>query len=200
MLSNITEDGQASLQTILLGQPQFRRKLASPDLDQLRQRVLASYHLGPLSDEETQGYIEHRLAEVGWEGDPEWTADAHAAIHRHTGGVPRRINRLAARVLLYAALEEAHRIDGRMVDATAEELHADLEGGGEGVGETELGAEVIPLRPAHGGGAGAISDRTYQELLRRVEVLEETVARRERVFQRLMDVFGGFSQQRSGLS
>ena len=46
MLSNITEDGRASLQTILLGQPQFRRMLASPDLDQLRQRVLASYHLG----------------------------------------------------------------------------------------------------------------------------------------------------------
>ncbi len=199
MLSNITEDGQASLQTILLGQPQFRRKLASPDLDQLRQRVLASYHLGPLSEEETQGYIEHRLAEVGWEGDPEWTPEAHAAIHRHTGGMPRRINRLAARVLLYAALEEAHRIEARMVDATAEELHADLEGGGEGVGDTELGAEVIPLRPAAGGGE-RLPERSYQDLVRRIEVLEETVARRERVFQRLMDVFGGFSQQRSGLS
>jgi hypothetical protein len=199
MLSNITEDGQASLQTILLGQPQFRRKLASPDLDQLRQRVLASYHLGPLSEEETQGYIEHRLTEVGWEGDPEWTADAHAAIHRHTGGMPRRINRLASRVLLYAALEEAHRIDARMVDATAEELRADLEGGGEDVGETELGAEVIPLRPGPGA-ADRMPERSYQDLLRRVEALEEIVARRERVFQRLMDVFGGFSQQRSGLS
>jgi len=199
MLSNITEDGQASLQTILLGQPQFRRKLASPDLDQLRQRVLASYHLGPLSEEETQGYIEHRLAEVGWEGDPEWTPEAHAAIHRHTGGMPRRINRLAARVLLYAALEEAHRIEVRMVDATAEELRADLEGGGEGVGDTELGAEVIPLRPA-AGSVERVPERSYQDLVRRIEVLEETVARRERVFQRLMDVFGGFSQQRSGLS
>ena len=46
MLSNITIEGRTPLQTILLGQPQFRRILASPDLDQLRQRVLAAYHLG----------------------------------------------------------------------------------------------------------------------------------------------------------
>ena len=68
MLSNLTEDGRASLQTILLGQPQFRRMLASPDLDQLRQRVLASYHLGPLDVAETRAYVEHRLAMVGWTG------------------------------------------------------------------------------------------------------------------------------------
>lgn len=201
MLSNMTEDGQASLQTILLGQPQFRRKLASPDLDQLRQRVLASYHLGPLSEEETRGYIEHRLAEVGWEGDPAWSAEAYAAVFRHTGGMPRRINRLAGRVLLYAALEETHSIDAGIVNATADELHADLEGGGEGVGETELGAEVIPLRLAAQGGMGqGEAGRSYADLLRRVEVLEEAVARRERLFQRLVDMFGGTGQQRSGLS
>lgn len=195
MLSNMTEDGQASLQTILLGQPQFRRKLASPDLDQLRQRVLASYQLGPLTDDETGGYIEHRLSEVGWEGDPAWTDDAYAAVFRHTGGMPRRINRLAGRVLLYVALEESHDIDARILDATADELRADLEGGGEGVGKTELGAEVIPLRLAQ-----SASGRSYAELLRRVEVLEEAVARRERLFQRLVEMFGGTSQQRSGLS
>ena len=53
MLSNITVDGHASVQTILLGQPQFRATLANPDLEQLRQRVLASYHLGPLTEAET---------------------------------------------------------------------------------------------------------------------------------------------------
>ena len=55
MLSNLTERGRASLQTILMGQPQFRRMLASPDLDQLRQRVLASYHLGPLGERRDPG-------------------------------------------------------------------------------------------------------------------------------------------------
>ena len=66
MLSNITVDGKASVQTILLGQPQFRPILASRDAEQLRQRVLASFHLGPLSEVETRLYIEHRLKMVGW--------------------------------------------------------------------------------------------------------------------------------------
>lgn len=108
MLSNITVDGKASVQTILLGQPQFRPILASQDLEQLRQRVLASYHLGPLSADETRGYMEHRLRMVGWTDDPVWKDDAFLAIHRHTGGIPRRINTLCSRVLLFGALEEIH--------------------------------------------------------------------------------------------
>ena len=101
MLSNITVDGRTSLQTILLGQPQFRRMLASPDLDQLRQRVLTSYHLGPLSEEETRAYIEHRLLAVGWTGDPHWEDSAFAAVFHHSDGVTRRINRLCSRVLFH---------------------------------------------------------------------------------------------------
>src|SRR5258708_3093675 len=78
MLSNITVDGKSSLQTILLGQPQFRPILASRDAEQLRQRVLASFHLGPLSDVETRLYIEHRMKMVGWTGTPHWEEDAFA--------------------------------------------------------------------------------------------------------------------------
>ena len=110
MLSNITVDGRTSLQTILLGQPQFRRLLASPNLDQLRQRVLTSYHLGPLSREETRAYVEHRLNAVGWNDDPHWDDDAFTAVFSHTNGIPRRINRLCSRVLLYGVLEETHHI------------------------------------------------------------------------------------------
>ncbi|MBU6497229.1 MAG: XrtA-associated ATPase [Rhodospirillales bacterium] len=199
MLSNVTVEGQSSLQTILLGQPQFRRKLASPDLDQLRQRVLASYHLGPLSDEETRAYIEHRLNAVGWHGDPNFTAGAHSAIFRHTGGIPRRINRLCSRVLLYGALEESHTISGPMVDNTAHELQQDLDGGPPGAEEFagQLGEAIgaagadLQERGLHDRGMAANA-----ELLARVRTLEETVARRERVFARLMDVVSGFNQQR----
>jgi type II secretory pathway predicted ATPase ExeA len=173
MLSNMTEGGRASLQTILLGQPQFRRKLASPDLDQLRQRVLASYHLGPLAADETRAYIEHRLTAVG----------AFAAVFRHTGGIPRRINRLCSRVLLYAALEEADTIGAPMVDSTAEELHHDIEGGAD-----EAAAAHAIAAPSNG--------QAYGELLGRVQALEQAMARRERVFQRLMDVFGGYTLPR----
>ncbi|MDR3663296.1 MAG: XrtA-associated ATPase [Mycobacterium sp.] len=174
MLSNITENGRASLQTILMGQPQFRRLLASPDLDQLRQRVLASYHLGPLSLAETRAYIEHRLTTVGWRGNPRWEDTAFAAVYDHTGGIPRRINRLCGRVLLYGALERAGTIAAAMVLHTAGELAEDLEG--------------LPAAPVTAA-AGAPRD-----LLHRVEALEAQVTRQKRVFQRLMDVLGGVGE------
>jgi general secretion pathway protein A len=206
MLSNITVPGQPGLQTILLGQPQFRRKLASPDLDQLRQRVLASYHLGPLSDEETRAYIEYRLTAVGWNGNPNWTDGAFSAIYRYTGGIPRRINRLCSRVLLYGALEESGTITGPMVDSTADELQHDLEGApmgrAAGLSSATMGAasgDELASQIGHAMSAplGYAEERTaLAELVHRVQVLEETVARRERVFQRLMDVFSGFNATR----
>ena len=126
MLSNMAQDGRSLLQIVLLGQPEFRQTLARPELNQLRQRVLASTHLGPLPPDEIQAYVEHRLAAVGWAGRPAWEPAAFERIHAHTGGVPRRINRLCGRVLLFGALEKAGVITAAMVDATAAELEADI--------------------------------------------------------------------------
>ena len=91
--------------------------------------MLASYHLGPLTREETRAYVLHRLGTVGWHGRPRWDEAAFAAAFEHSGGLPRRINRLCSRVLLYGALEETDEITRAMVDTTAEELAQDLEGG-----------------------------------------------------------------------
>lgn len=176
MLSNITVRGKASVQTILLGQPQFRPVLASPDLEQLRQRVLASYHLGPLTEGETRAYIEHRLKTVGWSGDPNWEDDAFAQVFRETEGIPRRINTLCSRILLYSALDEARTITRPIVERTSHELKQDL------------GAAFLdPSRPA---GEHAMALNGQDTLLHRVEVLEQTAARQQRVFQRLLDLLG----------
>jgi general secretion pathway protein A len=70
MLSNFQVQNAAPFQSFLVGQPQFRRIIANPDLEQLRQRVIASYHLGPLNSLETGNYVLHRLKQVGWAGDP----------------------------------------------------------------------------------------------------------------------------------
>ena len=102
MLSNITVDGRTTLQTILLGQPQFRRLLASPNLDQLRQRVLTSYHLGPLSRDETQAYVEHRLHAVGWVGDPHWDDAAFEAVFTIPAG-SRAVSTDCARACCFTA-------------------------------------------------------------------------------------------------
>lgn len=170
MLSNIVVDGKASVQTILLGQPQFRPILASKDWEQLRQRVLASYHLGPLTEDETRRYIEHRLRMVDWQGDPIWEDGAFQAIFRHSGGIPRRINTICSRALLFGAIEETHTITGGMVDDTAAELDRDL--------GADLQALAAPERP--------LSDR--DELVRRIEQLERHAFRQEQVFKRVMDL------------
>ena len=126
MLSNFQSGAQAPLQSFLLGQPQFRATLASPDLDQLRQRVIASYHLGPLAPGEISAYVEHRLKAVGWTGDPALSADLFAAIHAATQGIPRRINTLCSRLFLFGYLEELHRLEARHVQRVADELRAEL--------------------------------------------------------------------------
>ena len=188
MLSNITVDGNASLQTILLGQPQFRPMLASPDLEQLRQRVLASYHLGPLSEAESRAYIEHRMKTVGWTGqNPYWDDGAFSAVFRSTLGIPRKINTLCSRVLLYGALEQASTITGLMVVDTARELQQDLGGTANVGGTLDLGTTH---RPA-GAETGVVFARNSvpdSGLMRRMEVVEQGLARQERAFRRLMDM------------
>jgi putative secretion ATPase (PEP-CTERM system associated) len=122
MLSNFNDNGRPLLQVFLLGQEEFRATLLSPGFEQLRQRVIATYHLNPLSEEETRTYIEHRLSRVAWDSDPEITDDAFEAVYNFTDGVPRRVNNLCDRVLLYAYLEERHQIDAEMVSTVANEI------------------------------------------------------------------------------
>lgn len=108
MLSNFQTDEKPLLQTFLLGQPEFRKTLLSGDMQQLRQRVTATYHLGPMDSPETRAYIEHRLNTAGWCGDPSFDEDAFAAIYDYTGGIPRKINTLCDRLLLMGCLEKLH--------------------------------------------------------------------------------------------
>ncbi len=139
MLSNFVYADKPLLQTFLLGQPEFRKTLQNPDMEQLRQRVIASCHLGPLDGAETEAYIVHRLQTVGWRDDPSFSKDAFAAIHRHTGGIPRKINILCDRLLLMGRLDEKHAFTGKEVAEVMKELQqefapADLRVGQEGGG------------------------------------------------------------------
>lgn len=108
MLSNFQIQNRTLLQSFLIGQPELRLLMRSASMQQLKQRVLAAYHLGPLDADDTRAYIEHRLKQVGWKNDPSFEDDAFALIHSYTGGIPRRINTLCTRVLLSAFLSEKH--------------------------------------------------------------------------------------------
>jgi len=136
MLSNFTYADKPLLQTFLLGQPEFRRTLQTPEMEQLRQRVIASCHLGPLDQAETEAYIVHRLQTVGWRDDPSFSSEAFAAIYRHTGGIPRKINLLCDRLMLMGRLEEKHAFAGEEVAEVISELQEEF-----AFGDLKLGSE-----------------------------------------------------------
>jgi len=126
MLSNFQAHNVAPFQSFLVGQPQFRSVLSSPDLEQLRQRVIATYHLGPMNQQECGEYVIHRLQRVGWRQDPSFDASAIDAIYSHTGGVPRRINTLCNRLLLFGCLDDVHQFSSGEVNKIAADLDAEV--------------------------------------------------------------------------
>jgi len=126
MLSNFQLGPHALLQSFLVGQPELRRMLRSSSMEQLRQRVIASCHLGPLSQAETRAYVEHRLRRVGWSAFPHIADDAFASIHSSTDGIPRRINLLCTRVLLATWLSGKSDIAATDVAAAADEIGDEL--------------------------------------------------------------------------
>lgn len=126
MLSNFQCGEQALLQSFLVGQPELRNLLRSPTMEQFRQRVIASYHLGPLDEAETRAYIEHRLHRVAWKDDPEIASDAYHTIHVASGGVPRRINSLCNRLLLASYLAGKHSISSADVTAVVDEITREM--------------------------------------------------------------------------
>jgi general secretion pathway protein A len=122
MLSNLQVGNRSILQICLLGQPEFRNTIVQPELEQLRQRVVASYHLGSMDADDTRSYIQHRLLQAGWRGNPHFSDDAAAAIHQHTQGIPRKINFLCDRLLLYGYLEDHDRFGAREVESVVREM------------------------------------------------------------------------------
>lgn len=122
MLSNYQLETHALLQSFLIGQPEFRRMLESPEMLQLRQRVIAGCHIGPLDRDETRAYIEHRLSHVGWHNDPNFEPTAYEAIFEASDGIPRRINTVCDRLLLSGYLAGKHVISAEDVKEAAREI------------------------------------------------------------------------------
>jgi general secretion pathway protein A len=185
MLSNFQINEKAALQFYLLGQPQFRQTLAHEQLEQLRQRVIASHHLAPMERDETRGYIEHRLTQVGWKNDPSFTKEAFDRIYEHTGGVPRKINTLCTRVLLFAALEERHAIHADTVNEVIKDLMQ------EGAQSLPTSAAAAPLsgipREAANGPRPDLS-----RIEQRLDSLERAVAQNERALKRALQMFAAY--------
>jgi general secretion pathway protein A len=154
MFSNFQLGSHPLLQTLLLGQPEFRETLHNhPGLEQLRQRVIATHHLDAMEPGEIQPYVEHRLALVGWTNSPAFDPRVFAGLYDASSGVPRRINQIANRLLLLGAVEERRDIDMAMLDQVVDELKRDgTLGGGR---RAEVKVEAASDRPAFVGQAPA---------------------------------------------
>jgi putative secretion ATPase (PEP-CTERM system associated) len=179
MLSNIVFDRTMALQSFLLGQPQFRAILGSARLEQLRQRVTAAYHLGPLSEAECRAYIEHRLHRVDWTGDPHFDDDCYPVIYRHTGGVPRQINTLCSRLLLFGFLEKLHALTSSSVEKVAGDLR------------DEIAVVTTPSTSPTLAGvtAGPVKgDATITQISQRLDLLEDSVHKQGLVIKRALEL------------
>jgi general secretion pathway protein A len=167
MLSNYQIADQSLLQTFLLGQPEFRATMQSPGMSQLRQRVIASYHLGPLDESDTRGYIQHRLQTVGWDGDPAYGDDAFQEIYAFSDGIPRKINTLCDRLMLMGYIEQKHKFSAADIKEVITDIKREM---------------VTPEMVARGDSARAItglasvqSEVQIARLTERVSDLERSV-------------------------
>jgi general secretion pathway protein A len=140
MLSNFQFGNKALLQSFLIGQPEFREILRRPEMEQFRQRVAATCHIGPLNCDETRGYIQHRLKCAGSADKPTFDDTVFPAIFEASGGIPRRINSICDRLLLLGFLNDRTHLGVEDVDEvvkdfateTSIDIEIDVEGGDDG--------------------------------------------------------------------
>jgi putative secretion ATPase (PEP-CTERM system associated) len=140
MLSNYQLGTQSLLQSFLVGQPEFREILRRPEMEQFRQRVAATCHLGPLDLEDTRSYIEHRLKCAGATDKPQFEDAAFERIFHASHGIPRRINAVCDRLLLLGFLGGKTRLAAEDVDQVVGELAQ----------EVAIASPPTPIAPSAG--------------------------------------------------
>ncbi|HEX7325060.1 MAG TPA: AAA family ATPase, partial [Rhodanobacteraceae bacterium] len=178
ILSNLEQHGRALLQVFLVGQSELRSVIIDNHMEQLRQRIVASYRLEPLGQEECRAYIAHRLHAVGWADDPEIAPDVFADVWKATRGIPRKINLVMDRLLLYGYLEERHSIDVAALATVIAEMHDEMPDAPPTLEPVPLPHRTAPARtPAAGAGDPAELEVKRHALL--VHLMREEVRLKE---------------------
>lgn len=204
MLSNFQAGGYPLLQIFLLGQPEFRTLFADPRLEQLRQRVIAMHQLDPMGLEELEPYLIHRLTVVGWAGNPRFDEGAIAAIHEWSGGIPRKVNQLTGRVMLFGAIEQIETFSAADVETVIADLDNDTvvagrplaaaanAAPGSAAATVEASPVAAPLREDAGPSVDhAAIDALHVRLARLEARLEEQDAALRRVLTLMVDFIEG---------
>ncbi|MCB1967645.1 MAG: XrtA-associated ATPase [Candidatus Accumulibacter sp.] len=187
MLSNFQFGTQALLQSFLIGQPEFRKIMQSPQMKQLRQRVIAACHIGPMDQDETQAYIEHRLKCAGSQGSPHFDAGAFEAIFEASKGIPRRINAHCDRLLLSGFLAGKSEFTRADVEEVAKELR-----------EETQSTSVISSSGLHDGTESAANPQLTDSGVLDIDLsrLELDASTAERASRAIADLKSGQAEQR----
>lgn len=122
LLSNLETDSQKLIQIVLCGQPELQKRLARPDLRQLRQRITVRYHIRPLTLEDAIMYIRHRLWVAGNDGKLSFDQAAFKEVYKYSKGGPRLINALCDTALLAGFVQKKFVIDARCIRKAIEQL------------------------------------------------------------------------------
>ncbi len=122
ILADFVVDDVLPFQVFLVGQGELAQTLYAPDMDQFRQRIVATFQLKPLTEEETKVYILFRLKKAGWKNNPQFEDDVFQDIYIFTQGIPRRINTFCDRLLLFGYLEELKLITAKDVEKVVNEI------------------------------------------------------------------------------
>lgn len=200
MLSNFQAGGYPLLQIFLLGQPEFRALFADPRLEQLRQRVIAMHQLDPMGLEELEPYLIHRLSVVGWNGRPRFEAGAIEAMHRWSDGIPRKVNQLAGRVMLFGAIEQLDCFGTEEVETVIADLNNDTVVAGRplaaaanaATGSAASSIEVPAAAPAPQAQAPAADSAAIDALNVRIARLEARLEEQDAALRRVLTLMVDF--------
>ena len=122
LISNLETKTDKLIQIVLAGQPELAQLLARSELRQIAQRITVSYHLTPMDFDDTKAYIEHRLEVAGDWRAAVFAPQAFKQVFRASGGVPRLINIVCDRALLFGYVAESKEISGRMAKDAIDEI------------------------------------------------------------------------------
>lgn len=166
MLSNFQLDNKPLIQSFLLGQEELKGIIQAPNMEQFRQRIIASAHLKPLANTEVKEYINHRLNQAGCNKNDLFSDAAFELIHEKTLGVPRKINIFVDRLLLFGFLEELEHINSAAINEVAEEMEVELTG-------SLNGAQLESNEPTQVVVNSSEKVESIKEILREVEEILE---------------------------
>lgn len=172
MLSNFEWEGRPVLQIFLVGQEELGRLLYSPGMEQVKQRIVATHHLKAIEQDEIKQYITFRLSKAGWKNNPQFKDEVFSEIYKFTKGIPRLINSLCDRTLLYGYLEELKVIDLESIKHVVSEIEADY----DSIAITEQGALDAPDENNPHPPTQALSQNPNLNQNQRIEALEQKVA------------------------